>query len=159
MPVQVERKCKIKDVEIFLAMGHTYEELEIYSGVKSTMDGTGHKVEEYLAYVSRNDPNVQYVAKMRNRPLSTDFIIGGVKWSIKNAIHTENWTAKKGREADGVYHQWYRRDDNGNYYWHTCPIKGCSEDGFRSFLKGNIEDFEDENKLHLWKLFNVNSNK
>ena len=160
MSVQVEhKKCKLKDREIFLAMGNTHEELVIYQEIKSSIDEIGDRVEEYLDYVSRDDSNVEYVAKKRGRPKSTDFIIDDVKWSIKNGKKTENWNAKKGRLLDGVTHHWYRRDDDGNYYWHTCPIKGCSEDGFRSFLKGSIEDFEDVDKLHLWKLFDDDSSK
>ena len=147
MPLQVE-KCNINDTEIFLALGCTWEEIEGYKKVKSVQQNIGYELEEYLAWESRYDPKVKYVARKRNRPKSTDFIIDEEKWSIKNAIYTENWTARKGRiESDGVKNHWYRRDDKGNYYWHECPIKGCSEERFRAFCLGLGDSIDEASPL------------
>ena len=111
------------------------ESLDIYRTVRGFMNGIGFELENYLAWKSKDMPGYDFVARKKNRPLQTDFIIDGVRWSIKNSKYGENSTTKDYRENYiGVTKHWCRVDTDGSYNWHNCPIPGCSEEEFRKWL-------------------------
>ena len=112
----------------------TTEQIRAYTEIKNFQNRLGRLLEDYINSFLPLD-GIEFVGRDKNRPEGVDYMVDGIKWSVKNAWNTENSSMIKARKINNVNH-WFRLNKDQSTNWHNffIPNVSLSEEGFCDFI-------------------------
>ena len=114
----------------------TLEELDAFKRIREFQNRLGKLLEDYINTFLPIE-YVKFVGRDKNRLEGVDYMVNGVKWSVKNAWNTENSAMKKAREYNNINH-WFRLNKDNSTNWNNffIPCISPSENEFIEYIGG-----------------------